>query len=409
MIFTNLAPNTQSDDAGLALRLFFSPQRWTAGTAATQLESAIAQMTNSSHAISFESGRTALFSILVAANIKAGDEVLIQSYTCVAVPDPVLWAGAKPIYVDCDETLTMSSKDLKKKITPRAKAIIIQHTFGVPANLNALLEIARAHNLFVIEDCAHALGAVYAGKPVGSFGDAAFFSFGRDKAISSVFGGMATTNNEQFGQQLRNIQETYPLPRSHWICQQLLHPMLMWFGKATYDYGGKLVIAAAKKLGLTSRAVYPEEREGGQPDFIGRRLANALALLALHQLAKIDHFNGRRAKLAMMYKERLESLPISHQRAPTISTPIWLRYTIWSEHSNAIKAAATKQNLRLGDWYDTPIAPRGVNYEKIGYVMSSCPSAELIASQTINLPTDIHITETDVKKITDCINAAINR
>src|SRR5947207_2728640 len=124
MIFTNLAPNTQKDDAALAWRLLWQPWKWRKGNAAEKLEEVIAQKIGVKHAISFESGRTSMHAILKALNIKAGDEVLLQAYTCVAVPDPVLWTGATPIYVDCDQTLTMSAADLEKKITPRAKVLI---------------------------------------------------------------------------------------------------------------------------------------------------------------------------------------------------------------------------------------------------------------------------------------------
>ncbi len=413
MIFTNLAPNTQGDDAWLALRLLFVPWKHKRGPAAEELEKAIARRTSATYAISFESGRTSLLAILAAAGIKAGDEVLLQAYTCVAVPDPVLWAGATPIYVDCDDSLTMSPADLEKKITPRAKALIIQHTFGMPANIDVLLEIARKHNLFVIEDCAHALGALYgsagspqANKPVGSFGDAAFFSFGRDKTISSVFGGMATTNDTELAQKIRTIQESYPLPAFWWVKQQLQHPVLMWLGKKTYTFGGKIIIGLSKALRATSRAVYPVEKIGGKPRFAGKQFANALALLALHQLEKLDRFNEHRKKIATIYERELSSLSINYQLSTANSQPIWLRYTIWTEKAAMIKIAAAKRGILLGDWYDAPIAPRGVSYEKIGYKLGSCPNAERISSQTLNLPTDIHVTEEDAKRIAAIVIAS---
>ncbi len=403
MIFTNLAPNTQKDDAALAWRLLWQPWKWRKGNAAQELEQKIAKKIGIEYAISFESGRTSMHAILTAYGIKAGDEVLLQAYTCVAVPDPVLWTGATPIYVDCDETLTMSVADLEKKITPRAKALIIQHTFGIPAHLNELIAIAKKHNLIIIEDCAHSLGASYNGKQTGSFGDAAFFSFGRDKTISSVFGGMATTNNEQLAHKIRALQTTYPVPGVIWIKQQLFHPALMWFAKKTYRFGGILLIALSKALHLTSRAVYPIERTGGKPSFTGKRLANALALLALHQFEKLDRFNGHRRALATLYEKNLERVKIPTQQAPHGGESIWLRYTIWSDLAPEIKKQTSRQGILLGDWYDTPIAPHGVNYEKIGYKLGSCPTAERIASQTVNLPTDINTSLADAEKIVHII------
>ncbi len=414
MVFTNLAPNTEKDDASLACRLIFSPWRWQKGDAFIKLEKEIASLTTVKHTVSFESGRTALYAILTAAGITKGDEVLLQAYTCVAVPDPVLWAGATPVYVDIDETLTMSVADCEKKITPKSKAIIVQHTFGIPANLDSILALATRHSLLIIEDCAHALGATYHGKPVGSFGDAAFFSFGRDKVISSVFGGMAATNNPQLAEKIRSLQQSYPLPGFFWIKQQLLHPILMWLGKATYGFGGKIIIWLAKSLHLTSRAVYPIERVGGKPRFAGKRLSNALAILAIHQLKKLERFNTHRQKTAALYQELLSPLFVSHQLTSQLANlpaaagrltdkPIWLRYTIWTDHADRVKTECAKQGILSGDWYDTPIAPRGVSYERIGYKLGSCPVAEKIAARTINLPTDIHISENDAQKICNII------
>ncbi len=404
MIFTNLAPNTQGDDARLALSLLFTPWRWKKGNAILKLEAAIAQKIGVNHAISFESGRTSLQAILTGLGIGAGDEVLLQAYTCVAVPDPILWAGARPSFVDCDETLTMSPESLRKSITSRSRALVIQHTFGMPAHLDELLEIAREKNLIVIEDCAHSLGALHEGRPVGSFGEAAFFSFGRDKTISSVFGGMATTNNELLATKLRSVQLSYPTPGFIWIKRQLLHPVLMWFGKKTYRFGGKLVIAATKTLHVTSRAVYPVERIGEKPSFVGKRLANALAILALHQFKKLDTFNAHRKSLASVYRNALTPLGIAQQKATHQNDDaIWIRYTIWTDKKDEIIIACRKQGILLGDWYDTPIAPRGVNYEKIGYKLGSCAVAEKIAATTVNLPTDINTTTLDAERIASII------
>jgi perosamine synthetase len=414
MVFTNLAPNTQADDARLAWKILMQPWKWKHGTAIAEVEEKIASIIGVKNAVSFESGRTSLYTILKALDISAGDEVVLQAFTCVAVPDPVLWADATPIYIDCDQTLNMSPIDLEKKITPKAKALIIQHTFGVPSNLNALVAIAKKHNLFVIEDCAHALGARYADRPVGSFGDASFFSFGRDKTISSVFGGMVVTSNDQLAEKIRATQNSYPTPGLFWIKQQLRHPALMHFAKKTYRYGGSVLIALLKATHLTSRAVYPIEKTGGRPHFTGKKLANAMALLALHQLKKLDTFNTHRNQLAALYERELAPLGINHQltKQPTDQVtiqPAWLRFTIWTDKVDAIKIACRKQGIFLGDWYDTGIAPRGVDYPLIGYKPETCPVAEQIARDTVNLPTDINTSEADARRIIEIIKSVYAR
>ena len=187
----------------MALKLLLGIRNKEAGI--KELENVFREYQNSKYAFSFNSGRSALFTIINALDIKEGDEVLVQAFTCNAVPNPVLWAGGIPIYVDVDDTLNIDPEDFERKITGRSRVVVIQHTFGVPAQIDKILEIAKRHNLIVIEDCAHALGATHNGKLVGTFGDIAFFSVGRDKVISSVWGGMITTNDEGLAQRVGEV------------------------------------------------------------------------------------------------------------------------------------------------------------------------------------------------------------
>ena len=431
MLFTNLAPNTQLLDALKAVFLILTPWRFKKGTASLKVERFFSEILPGHTAFAFESGRTSLHAILTAMDIRNGDEVLLQAYTCVAVPEPILWVGATPVFVDCDETLTMSIPDLEKKITPKTKAIIVQHTLGMPAHLDAIIAIAKAHNLLVIEDCAHALGARYNNQIVGTFGDASFFSFGRDKVVSSVFGGVAATKHKALADEISKIQSEYPMPSYGWIFQQLLHPPIMWLGKKTYKFGGILLIGIAKTFGITSKAVQSQEKQGIRPTFALKRMPNALALLALRQLKKLEHFNSHRQSLAKLYQELLSPLQISSQFSSSIrddsysrirdysqtnqattqprNRPVYLRYTIWTDKREEIYTACKKEGILLGDWYDTVIAPRGVNYEKINYQQGSCPNAERIAKGTLNLPTDIHTSASDAKKIAKIIEVVLKK
>lgn len=395
---TNLAPNTEYDDALLASALLLLPWHWKRGKASKNVEEEIARQMPTMRFFTFESGRTALTTLLQAAGIGAGDEVIVQAYTCVAVPDPVIWVGATPVYVDCDDSLTASVDEIRKRITPRTRAIVLQHTFGIPAHIEEISSLAREKGILLIEDCAHALGATYQNKPVGTCGDASFFSFGRDKVISSVFGGALAIKNQALGEKVASLQATMKHPPALWIAQQLLHPPLMWLGKKTYRYGGKGIVWIARTL-ITSKAVLPEEKIGGRPAFIGHRLPQALALLALFQLSKLDRFNAHRRVIAGIYQKELAALPMRRQTVTGDTQPVYLRYTMWCPESSALRSHCAKQGIYLGDWYDTPIAPRGVSYDRISYQPGSCPNAERIAEQTLNLPTDIHCSEKKARAI----------
>src|SRR5581483_6767724 len=161
MIAISLSPNSQKDDVFLALTILVSPWRWFRGSAIKAIEDWFKRYFATQFAIAFDSGRSGEFAILSALNLHEGDEVIIQAFTCVAVPNSVLWTGAKAIYADIDETGNLDPKDLEKKITKKTKAVIIQHTFGIAANMDAIQKVLKGKKIILIEDCAHALGASY--------------------------------------------------------------------------------------------------------------------------------------------------------------------------------------------------------------------------------------------------------
>lgn len=413
MIFTGLSPNAERDDVLLALWLLARPWTWRTGGSVARLEQSFRDWLQTKHAFAFESGRTGLYAILSTLGLRSDDEVLLQAYTCVAVPNAVRWAGAQPVYVDVDDaTFNMLPDDLELKITPKSRALIIQHTFGNPADLRRLLAVAKRHGLFVIEDCAHALGGEYAGQRLGTFGDAAFFSFGRDKVISGVFGGLATTNRDDTAERLRRLRESFPLPGRGWVAQQLAHPIITSIVKATYDvvWIGRLLLTVAKRLRFISKAVYPEEKRGERPYFAEKRMPNALAALALRQFAKLARFNAHRRIVAGVY-EREFTLSAAHSVARTLKLPstapdgrhVWLRYTVRTPRAAQIRAAAKREGILLGDWYDTPLAPAGTDLGRIGYRSGSCLVAERLARESLNLPTDIHLTEDDARRVAACV------
>ncbi|MEK7085065.1 MAG: DegT/DnrJ/EryC1/StrS family aminotransferase, partial [Patescibacteria group bacterium] len=346
--------------------------------------------------------RGALFAILKSFGIGEEDEVIVQAYTCVAVPNAVLWAGARPIYADIDlKTFNMAPEDFAKKISPKTRAIIVQHTFGIPADMEKIMEIARANNILVIEDLAHALGARYHGKLLGTFGDAAFLSFGRDKILSSVFGGAAVIHDTKFAGELEQFWQSLSYPSFFWILQQLAHPIFLASAKSLYGvFGiGRFALASARRLKLISKAVYPEEKEGGMPSFAVRKMPEALAMLALAQFKKLSRFNAHRCEIAALYREELAAIPAHTSKPYPNSEPVYLRFPLRIDGADEIIRAARNNATQLGDWYNTPIAPRGVNFIKVFYRGGSCPNAEQAARESVNLPTHINLGERDVQTI----------
>ena len=406
MIFTSLSPNTQKDDLKLAFRTILDPSHWQSGVAIAELEAAFRHLFSSSFAFSFISGRTALFAILKSLGIQEGDEVLVQAYTCVAAIAPILWCSARPVYVDCEDDFNLSPEDLRKKITPRCKAIIVQHTFGQPAQLEKIISLAIEYNLFLIEDGAHSLGSIYQRKKIGTFGIASFWSFGRDKVISSTFGGMVTTNDEGLARKISLFRSSLSYPSKIWTLRQLLHPLILWLSKKTYNFLalGKIILELAKRLGIISLAVETKEKMGEMPSFAIHKMPNALAELAFNQFKKLEQFNTHRKKIAVFYTQALKSNSgIILPQIMENSESIYLRYTLLNSQAPKIIQEALQKGIELGSWYNAPIAPAGVDYAKIYYTEGSCPQAEKLSQQSFNLPTHIQITEKDAQKIVDFI------
>ena len=217
-ISISLSPNVQKDDVSLALKLIFQPWNWKRGSAIKQLESEFKKYLGVKYAFSFNSGRSAFYAILKSLELEDGNNVMLQAFTCNAVPNPILWAKLNPVYIDCGNDFNIDIESLKSKIISlNSKVLVVQHTFGLPVNMNEIMNIAKEHNITVIEDCAHALGADHNNQKLGTFGKAGFFSFSRDKVISSVYGGLAVTNDDQLAKKIEQLQKDFGQPRLLWI------------------------------------------------------------------------------------------------------------------------------------------------------------------------------------------------
>jgi len=397
-ISISLSPNTEKDDIWLAFKLIFQSWNWKKGKTIGEIENEFKNYPGVKYAISFNSGRSALLAILNSLGLEKESEVLLQAFTCNAVPNPIIWAGLKPVYVDCDEkNFNIDINDLKSKITPKSKAVIVQHTFGLPADTDEVLKICEENRLILIEDCAHSLGATYKGKKVGMFGKVAFFSFSRDKVISSVYGGMVVTSDDELAKKIKEYQEKIGYPSYFWIFQQLLHPVLMnWLILPTYSILGKYLLILFQWLNILSKAVHWKEKRGEKPSYFPKRLPNTLAALTLNQFKKLKRFNNHRKEIAKFYHEELKNTSFE---LPPESEQIYLRFTIKNPKAHEIIKKAWQKNLLIGDWYTTPIAPHDTILDKMQYKLGSCPKAEKLAKITLNLPTHINISKEDAQRI----------
>lgn len=406
VISSSLSPNAESSDVALAFRTLVTPWLWKTGEAVERVEAWFRIYFQTQTVASFNSGRSAMFALLKSFGIAKGDEVIVQAFTCVAVPNSITWAGAKPVFVDIDDSFNLDPIDVEKKITSKTKAIIVQHTFGVPAKMDSLIAFAKKNKLFLIEDCAHSLGATYNEKKVGTIGDAAFFSFGRDKVVSSVWGGVAIINDKcqmtNVKLKLREFQEKLSMPGYLWILQQLLHPILFSPILASYNIMiGKILLEFLKRMRIISIPVYREEKTGARPKDFPAAYPNALAKLLLVQLEKLERYTKQRKETVAVYMQALKTK--KHITSPAFrSESAYLRYPILVENPDELRKKAKRKGILLGNWYHHVIDPDGVSLEKIGYVQGSCPKAEYAAARIINLPT--RISPDQAKRVIDSLS-----
>ena len=404
-ILISLSPNTEPDDVRLAWQTLFCPWTWRNEEKTQQIEQTLSSQFNFHPVALASSGRSALYHALKAFDISANDEVIIQAFTCLAVPAAIQWTGAKPVYVDINpNTYNIDPSQIAKAITKNTKAIIAQHTFGIPGPIEELRELAAKYNLILIEDLAHSFGATHNNQLLGTFGDAAILSFGRDKVISSVFGGAIVSKNEKTISKINNAQQKLPLPPKRWIIQQLSHPILFSMIKPLYFFGqtGKALLVILQKASLLSKAVQAREKTNGQPDHFSYRFSPALAALLQNQLSKLERFNLRRREISQAYLNGLArhaGLPPTNHHA----NPIWLRFPLKVNNPAKLQNQANQEKILLGDWYNSPVAPADANSNKFNYKKDSCPIAEQTAKHIINLPTCPTMTSKQVEQIIQLI------
>ncbi len=397
-ISISLSPNVQKDDVVLAWKLLFQFWKWKRGSAIEELENEFKKYLGVKHAVSFNSGRSSLFAILSALKLPKQSDVLLQAFTCNAVANPILWADLNPVYIDCEDDFTMSLESLEKKLQGK-KVVIVQHTFGTPARVKEIIDLVKKNQGIVIEDCAHALGGKFQNQFLGTMGDASFFSFSRDKVISCVYGGMAVTNNDALGAELKKLQKLYGMPSFFWIKQQLLHPVFLhYIILPLYNFFdlGKLFLVVSQWLHILSKAVSWKEKRGLRPDYFPRALPNALALLALNQFKKLETFNANRQRIAQIYYKALADSQFGLPK----QDGIFLRFAITHPRAHEILYEAWHQeNMLLGDWYTSVIAPFDTKLEEVKYKIGMCPNAERLAQRTLNLPTHITLTEQEINRV----------
>lgn len=399
MITTDFAPNENWDDALISFSLLFQPWKWKKGKHIEIVKKLLSQQFNSDknnfHVHLFLSGRSALYTILRSFQLSLGSEVIVQAFTCEAVILPILKNRLQPVYTDIESsTFSMNPIDLEKKITGKTKVVILQHTYGLtPIQRNKILAIIRNHKLVLIEDIAHGYSnninpksKVQSPKSEIKNQKSIFLmSFGRSKALSSVFGSAILTDDQVVSSKLDSVEDkSYP---SFWfILRLLLYKPLTVIIKATYDIGiGKILHATINLTKFLVPEISSIEKQGVFDTLIDKAYPNALAILLNHQLKKFEQVKELRALICDIYNKNLKNQPFK------INGAFPIRYPILVDQPQKITNKASEQNIFLGKWYDQVVAPKTISLENVKYKLGSCPVAENICRHIITLPTTIRI------------------
>jgi dTDP-4-amino-4,6-dideoxygalactose transaminase len=326
------------------------------GPRVAAFEQAFAEMCGVKHAIATSSGTTALHTALLAHGIGEGDEVITTPFTFIASANSILYTGAKPVFVDVrPDTFNIDPALIEAAVTERTKAIMPVHLFGLSCDMDAILAIAKEHNLVIIEDACQSHGATYKGKRLGSFGTGAF-SLYPTKNMTSAEGGMITTDDDALDAECRII-------RQHGMRRRYYHD----------DLGFNF------------------------------RMTDVHAAIGLEQLKKLERFNKARQRNAAFLSEHLRGFMVPI--VPEGCVHVYHQYTVRVPDG---KRDALIEHLRLqeigcGVYYPVPVHKQNYYTKELGY-NQNLPEAERAAVEVLSLPVHPSLSPADLESIVAAVN-----
>lgn len=351
------------------------------GPRADLFESVLARRLDVAHALGASSGTAALHLAVLAAGVRPGDEVITTPMTWVSTANVILHAGAKPVFVDVEPgTLNLDASRVPQALSNKTRAILPVHFAGQPCDEDALLEIARAHGLMLIEDAAHALGASYKGRPIGGIADVTMFSFHPAKNITTGEGGALTTNVEAIAARAKIL-------RFHGIVQ-----------------------ASDARFGGRSPTAYDTVEAGFKYNF-----TDIQAALGLRQLERLDEMNARRAQLAELYIDQLASVrhveplaraPYAHEHAWHILV-VLLDDAALSVDRDAFIRVLRDKGVGAGLHF-VPLHLQSL-YRPMVSRPETLPVATAADRRVLTLPLFPDMTDADVGFVVDALAATIRR
>ena len=337
--------------------------QWILGDEVEAFEKEFAHYSGGEFGIGVNSGTSALHLALLAAGVGPGDEVITVASTFVATTAAIDYTGARPVFVDIDPiTLNMDADLVESAITERTRAILPVHLHGQPSNLDPLLDIARRHNLVVIEDAAQAHGAEYKGRRVGSIGDMGCFSFYPGKNLGACGeAGMVVTNNPEYAAKIRMLRD--------WGQERKYHHVLKGFN---YRMEG---------------------------------LQGAILRVKLRYL---DRWTEARRRHARLYEELLADSGVLLPRESAHVRHVYHVYAVRLSRRDEIQAALLKQNIQTGIHYPIPVHLQKA-YSEFGYTRGDLPLTEQAADELLSLPMFAELREDQITTVSNALREEVLR
>ncbi len=393
-IHHTFGPLATDEQCKRALAITYTPWKYVHGGSTGALERDMSSVFDAPVFL-FGSGREALLAILRAMKIRKGDEVIVQAYTCIVVPNAIHAAGAKTVYCDIDrDTLNLDIDTLEQCITSKTRVVICQHTFGIPANTPALRKICDKHKILLIEDCAHVLPDTIGPTEIGHHGDVLFTSFGRDKAISGVTGGAVIVRNRSLANAIKD-QQARAVPPSWLSVHRLIHyPLVYRRALPLYPLGiGKALVRLQRLIGNLPPIVTPEEKKGTMPPLL-HTMPNACAYFAVQQWRTLKELNDHRRTLTAYYLKACEQRgwltedsPVYVPKAIRDDLPLQ-KFPLFLRGAETIRTKLKAKQIYLDDgWTGCVVCPASADASKAGYEPGSDAVAEDTCERILSLPT----------------------
>jgi len=337
-------------------------------------------------------GRVALYAILKAMGVQKDDEIILPAFTCVVVPNAILYLGAKPIYVDISpENYNINIDLLEKTITTRTKVIIWQNTFGLSSNIEQMIQIAKRHNLFSIEDCTHGFSGYYNGNPNGSYCDAAFYSTQWNKPFSTGIGGFLVVNNQELINKIEQLEGKKIKPS---LMDKTILAFLLFFNRYFVNrYTYWTMIKFYRFLSKNNLII--GSNQGGElsgvkiPKDYFKDISSVQVNAGIRQLKQLDKVNKLRKNNALEYTQFLKDQNKTFVSENLFDNHLFLKYPLLVKDRELFFRLAEREKISLGDWFLSPLHPIKGNLELWEFNLELFSYGSSIAKKIVNLPTDI--------------------